>query len=96
MQELPMPRIPFFRQLPAALRAKVQINCVDLDLADLDLFTLDQPDQLRTNLNWPDRLRTDLDLTNLNRSDYSHQNLSGLQPVKLHLASQQEELSLAI
>ena len=96
MQELPLPRIPFSRQLPAALRAKLKINCVDVDLAELDLLTLDQPDQLRTNLNWPDRLRTDLDLTNLNRSDYSHQNLSGLQPVKLHLASQQEELSLTL
>jgi hypothetical protein len=93
---LPLPRIPFSRQLPAALRAKLKINCVDVDLAELDLLTLDQPDQLRTNLNWPDRLRTDLDLTNLNRSDYSHQNLSGLQPVKLHLASQQEELSLTL
>ena len=96
MQELPMPRIPFSRQLPAALRAKLQINCVDLDLAELDLFTLDQPDQLRSNLNWPDGLRTDLNLTNLNRSDYSHQNFSGLQPIKLHLASQQEELSLSL
>ena len=96
MQELPLPRIPFSRQLPAVLRAMLQINYVDLDLADLDLFTLDQPDQLRTNLNWPDRLRTDLNLTNLNRSDYSHQNFSGLQPIKLHLASQQEEFSLAL
>ena len=91
-----MPRIPFSRQLPAALRAKLQINCVDLDLAELDLLTLDQPDQLRTNLNWSDQLRTDLNLTNLNRSDCSHQNLSGLQPIKLDLASQQEELGLAL
>jgi hypothetical protein len=96
MQELPMPRIPFSRQLPAALRAKLQINCVDLDLAELNLLTLDQPDQLRTNLNWSDQLRTDLNLTNLNRSDCSHQNFSGLQPIKLDLNSQPQELSLAI
>jgi hypothetical protein len=52
MQELPLPRIAFSRQLPAALRARLQVNRVDLDLADLDLFTLEQADQLRTNLNW--------------------------------------------
>jgi hypothetical protein len=96
MQELPMPRIPFSRQLPAALRAKLQINCVDLDLAELDLLTLDQPDQLRTNLNWSDQLRNDLNLTNLNRSDCSHQNLSGLQSIKLDLNGQAQELSLAM
>jgi hypothetical protein len=96
MQELPMPRIAFSRQLPAALRARLQVNRVDLDLADLDLFTLEQPDQQRTNLNWLDELPTDLDLTNLNLSDCSRQGGNRLQPIKLHLNSQSQELSLAI
>ena len=96
MQELPMPRIAFSRQLPAALRARLQVKRVDLDLADLDLFTLEQPDQLPTNLNWSDELPTDLDLINLNRSDCSRQGGNRLQPIKLHLNSQPRELSLAL
>jgi hypothetical protein len=96
MQELPLPRIAFSRQLPVALRTKLQVNCFDLDLADLDLFTLEQADQQRTNLNWSDELCTDLDLTNLNLSDCSRQSGNRPQPIKLHLNSQLQELSLAL
>ena len=96
MQELPLPRIAFSRQLPVALRTKLQVNCFDLDLADLDLFTLEQADQQRTNLNWSDELCTDLDLTNLNLSDCSRQSSNRPQPIKLHLNSQLQELSLAL